>query len=275
MKKIYLIGLMCIGILGGCSGRDSKMIQLKGSDTILNLSQAISEEYMVKNKGSRIAVTGGGSGVGISSLLNGTTDIGIASRKIKDKELELAKSKNIKIKEIVLGYDGITVIVNKDNKLGNLTSEQLGKIYRGEITNWNQLGGENQKIVILSRDNSSGTHEFFKEHIVRGNGDKKAEYAKETMYLPSNEAIKKAVATNKYAIGYIGMGYVDNSIKSIGVDGVTPSMENVLRKKYPIAREVYWYVKDENNQIVNKLVEFALSPEGQNLIKDEGFVPVK
>lgn len=254
----------------------SRIIQVKGSDTILNLSQSIAENYMKENRKERIAVTGGGSGVGISSLINGTTEIAMASRNVKEKELELAKKKGISIKEVVLGFDGITIITNHQNTIKDIDDITLGKIYRGEITNWKELGGDDATIVVLSRDSSSGTHEFFKEHIVRENNTKKdLEYGVKTLYMPSNEAIKQEIKANKYAIGYIGMGYVDDSVETIKVDGVEASIENVSNKSYPIAREVYWYVDENANDNVKKLIDYALSPKGQELVKEEGFVPVK
>lgn len=276
MKKFFLMGLM--SMMGICSTTvmASKVIQVKGSDTIVNVSQYIAEEYMGKNKDARIAVTGGGSGVGISSLINGTADIGMASRNIKDKERKTAEEKGLKLKEVVLGYDGITVIVNEGNKINNLTNQELAKIFRGEVTNWKELGGDDATIVILSRDSSSGTHEFFKEHIIREENTKKdAEYGKNTLYMPSNEAIKQEIKSNKYAIGYIGMGYMDKTVKSLKVDSIEPSVKNVADKKYPIAREIYWYVIDTDNKNVNGLVDFALSADGQKVVSDEGFVPAK
>lgn len=276
MKKFFLMGLMAMMGMYSTTLMASKVIQVKGSDTIVNVSQYIAEEYMGKNKEARVAVTGGGSGVGISSLINGTADIGMASRNIKDKELESAKDKGIKLKEIVLGYDGITVIVNDSNEVNNLTHQDLAKIFRGEITNWKELGGDDATIVILSRDSSSGTHEFFKEHIIREENTKKeAEYGKSTLYMPSNEAIKQEIKSNRNAIGYIGMGYMDKSIKSLRVDSIEPSVENVANKKYPIAREVYWYIVDTDNKDINGLVEFALSADGQRVVAEEGFVSVK
>ncbi|MGL5904291.1 MAG: phosphate ABC transporter substrate-binding protein [Cetobacterium sp.] len=276
MKKIFLTGL--IGMMGvySTSAMASKVIQVKGSDTIVNVSQYISEEYMGKNKEARIAVTGGGLGVGISSLINGTADIGMASRGIKEKETKSAEDKGIKLKEVVIGYDGITVIVNQNNRLENLSHGDLAKIFRGEVTNWKELGGDDAKIVVLSRDSSSGTHEFFKEHIVREENTKKdAEYGKATLYMPSNEAIKQEAKSNKYAIGYIGMGYMDKTVKSLKVDSIEPSVKNVAEKKYPIAREIYWYVAETQDKTVNGLVDFALSSDGQKVVADEGFVPAK
>ena len=254
----------------------SKVVQIKGSDTILNASQAIAEKYMSENKGARIAVTGGGSGVGISALINKTTDIAMASRNIKQKEIDQAKAKGINVDEIVVGYDGITVIANKSNPIKDIDDKTLGKVFRGEITNWKELGGEDAEIVVLSRDSSSGTHEFFKEHIIReGNSKGTQEYGAKTLYMPSNEAIKQEVKANKYAIGYIGMGYMDNSVESITVDGIPATPENVLNKTYPIAREVFWYTDANRDGEVKGIVDYAISSEGQQIMKEEGFVPVK
>ncbi len=276
MRKFFLMGLMAMMGVYSTTAMASKVVQVKGSDTIVNVSQYIAEEYMGKNKDARIAVTGGGSGVGISSLINGTADIGMASRSIKEKETKAAADKGLKVNEVVLGFDGITLIVNENNKVNNLTHQDLAKIFRGEVTNWKEFGGDDAEIVVLSRDSSSGTHEFFKEHIIREENTKKdAEYGTKTLYMPSNEAIKQEVKNNKYAIGYIGMGYMDNSVKSLNVDSVAPSVENVSAKKYPIAREVYWYVLDTDNKDVNGLVEFALSKDGQKIVAEEGFVPAK
>lgn len=277
-KKGLLGMLVVTGLLLSANTAEarSKVIQAKGSDTILNVSQSIAENYMKENRKARIAVTGGGSGVGISSLINGTTDIAMASRSIKAKELDQAKEKGLEVREVVLGFDGITIIANHSNPVKDIDDITLGKVFRGEITNWKELGGEDVPIVVLSRDSSSGTHEFFKEHIIRENNTKKdLEYGPKTLYMPSNEAIKQEVKSNKYAIGYIGMGYMDDSVESIKVDGVEASVENVSSKTYPIAREVYWYVDKNADEDINKLVDYALSSKGQELVKEEGFVPVK
>ena len=231
---------------------------------------------MSGHKGARIAVTGGGSGVGISALINGTTDIAMASRNIKSKELDQAKAKGMNVDEIVVGYDGITIIANKTNAVKDIDDKTLGKVFRGEITNWKELGGEDAEIVVLSRDSSSGTHEFFKEHIIReGNSKGTQEYGAKTLYMPSNEAIKQEIKANKYAIGYIGMGYMDSSVEAITVDGVAATPENVLNKTYPIAREVFWYADAAREGEVKGIVDYAVSSEGQEIMKNEGFVPVK
>lgn len=274
MKKSFLAGMLILGALfTGCGGaKESKVIQAKGSDTILNVTQGIAEEFMQKNPKAKVAVTGGGSGVGISALLNKTTDIAMASRAMKQSEIDKAKELGIGVEEVVLGFDGITLIVNQNNQVKGLDSVTLGKIFRGEITNWKEVGGDDAKIVALSRDSSSGTHEFFKEHVIRGGEKNNLEYGPETLYMPSNEAIKQEVKSNKYAIGYIGMGYMDDSVQSLAIDGITPSKENVSNKTYPIAREVYWYVPSERTGTMKELVDFAISNDGQSIVESEGFI---
>ena len=183
-KSIIMLGIVLAGM--GAYAKSS-VVQIKGSDTILNASQAIVEEYMKTNKKARIAVTGGGSGVGIASLINKTADIAMASRNIKSSEVEALKKEGINIDEVVLGYDGITVIINHGNHIKDLDTKTLAGIFSGEITNWKELGGDDAKIVVLSRDSSSGTHAYFKEEVLRG-GDKKSvvEYGQDTLYMPSN-----------------------------------------------------------------------------------------
>ena len=200
----------------------------------------------------------------------------MASRSIKEKEVQKAKESGINLEEIVLGFDGITVIVNHDNKVADLDKETLGKVFAGDITNWKELGGEDAEIVVLSRDSSSGTHSYFKEAIVRsGKKESIKEYGTKTLYMPSNQAILQEVKSNKYAIGYIGMGYMEDSVNEVAVDGIEPTFQNVADKSYPIAREVYWYVDGDRKGNEAKLVEFALSPKGQEIVKSEGFVPAK
>lgn len=270
-KSIIMLGIVLAGM--GAYAKSS-VVQIKGSDTILNASQAIVEEYMKTNKKARIAVTGGGSGVGIASLINKTADIAMASRNIKSSEVEALKNKGINVEEVVLGYDGITVIINHDNHIKNLDKKTLAGIFAGEITNWKELGGDDAKIVVLSRDSSSGTHAYFKEEILRG-GDSKSvvEYGQDTLYMPSNQAILQEVAKSKYAIGYIGMGYMNDTVDSLAVDGVKPTFETVADKTYPIAREVFWYVDSARDGVTKEVIDFAVSSKGQEIVKEEGFVP--
>ncbi|WP_320047427.1 phosphate ABC transporter substrate-binding protein [uncultured Ilyobacter sp.] len=277
MLKKTLLGLSLL-ILVAC-GQDkvkSEVVQITGSDTCLNVTQQLSEAYMESHEDARIAVTGGGSGVGIAAAINGTTDIAMASRNAKEKELKSAEEAGRLLEEVVFGWDGLSVITHPSNPVNVLSKEVIGKIFSGEITNWKEVGGKDAKIILLSRDSSSGTHVYFKEDVVRG-GDKKSnkEYAEETLFLPSNTAIVQEAATNENSIGYVGMAYMDETVKAISVNGVEPTVENVASKQYPIARELFWYVPAERSQVISNIVEFVLSPEGQAIVADEGFVPAK
>ena len=264
-------------IFAGCGRKsENRVIQIKGSDTILNLTQKVTEEFLKENPKSKISVTGGGSGTGIAAKLNKTADVAMASREIKDEELAKATENNVKIKEVIIGYDAISIITNKNNAVTNLTTEQLKDIYLGKITNWKEIGGADKKIVVLSRDSSSGTHVYFKEHILR-NGDSKGteEFGSTVLFLPSNEAIKQQVNNVDGAIGYIGLGYLDDTIKILSIDNVIPTVENVKNKSYSISRAVYWYVDEEMTETTKQLVEYMLSDKGQKIVLDEGFVSIK
>lgn len=289
LKKSLLVGLIALGSFSALSkesyafgwfGKDKnkkeKVLQVKGSDTIVNASQAVVEEYMAQTKGARIAVTGGGSGTGIAGIINKTVDIAMASRQMKEAEWEKSREAGLNLEEITIGFDGITVIVNQNNPISALSKETIGKIFTGEITNWKEIGGKNADIIVLSRDSSSGTHVYFKEDVLR-KGDKHAtdEYSPNALFLPSNVALKKEIASNENAIAYIGMGYMDDSVKSLAVNGVEPTFENVASKKYSIARGVFWYASKDREGTAKNLVDFVLSKDGQDIIKKEGFVPVK
>ena len=276
MLKIFLL-LLIVGIVFTACGKkaSNKVIQVKGSDTILNLTQAVVESYAKVNPDSKISVTGGGTGTGIAALINKTVDIAMASREMKEKEYEDAKKGGITAKEVIIAYDAISIIVNKGNGITNLTLEQLRDIYLGKISNWKELGGNDKQIVVLSRDSSSGTHLYFKEHVLRqGNAKGPEEFGKDVLFLPSNESIKQQIATVDGAIGYVGLGYLDDTIKVLDINGVTPNIEDVKNKTYPIARAVYWYIAHDTDENVKKLIDFMLSAEGQKIVTAEGFVPV-
>ena len=284
-KKLLSVGLLVLSGMTAISqpsyalfkkNGDNKLVQLKGSDTILSLSQSVAEEFMKVNKKSKISVTGGGSGTGIAAKLNKTIDIALASREMKDAERAKAKSAGLNLQEITVAYDGITIITNKSNPVKNLTTAQLRDIFMGNIKNWKDLGGADEKIIVLSRDSSSGTHVYFKEHVLRkGNEKGPEEYSSSALFLPSNEALKQQVENSKGAIAYIGMGYMDNSVKEVTVNGVEATLANVKAKKYPISRAVYWYADKTVSGTAKDLISFMLSPKGQEIVKKEGFVPVK
>jgi phosphate transport system substrate-binding protein len=281
-RKLYLTLIIAAFTLPVLAAKDKNSIQVKGSDTMVNLAQAWAEKYMEKNPGEFVAVTGGGSGTGFSSLISGTCDIANASRTIKDKEISLAKQKGINPNEIKVGLDGIAVVVNPKNPVSKLTESQLADIFTGKISNWKDVGGPDEKIVILSREVNSGTHVYFKEHILRKeNPQSTEEYATSALMLPSSQAIADEVANNPAAIGYYGMGYISPKQKTIAVakddksEYVVPSIENVMSNKYPISRPLFIYTNGEPKGSVEKFVNFMLSKEGQDIVKSMDFVPIK
>lgn len=255
-------------------------IQSRGSDTLLQVAQALAEAYGERSPGVQVSVSGGGSGTGFQALIEGTTDIANASRKIKEKELEAAKAKGIEPVEHVVGYDGIAVIVNNGNRIDALSISQLSDLYIGQITDWKALGSSGE-VVLLSRDTASGTFEYFKEHVVQ-KGDKSSErdYAPSAIMLPSNAAIRDEVAKNTNAVGYVGLAYVDDSVKPLAVisDGgepVAPSVESVEDGTYCISRPLFMYTKSDPSDAVETYLEWVLGEEGQAIVADEGSVPVQ
>ncbi|MGB4442295.1 MAG: PstS family phosphate ABC transporter substrate-binding protein [Coriobacteriia bacterium] len=248
-------------------------ITVQGSDTLLNVATAWSDGFMDANPGVDISVQGGGSGTGIAALLNGTADFANASREIKDEELTEAETLGVDPIEHKVAIDGIAVVVNPGNGVEELTLEQLGQIFRGEITNWSEVGGANMEIVLLSRDSSSGTYEYFKEAVV-ANEDENAEYAASAKLLPSNQAIADEVAANEAGIGYIGLGYLTEDVKVVAIDGVKASVETAADSSYPISRYLYMYSNGEVDGVMKAYLDWILGPEGQQLVEDEGFVPL-
>lgn len=245
-------------------------ITVQGSDTLLNVATAWSESFMDENPGVDISVQGGGSGTGIAALLNGTVDFANASRQISEEEIAEAEGKGMDIVEHPVAIDGIAVVVNPANPVSDLTMDELGKIFRGEITNWKDVGGADAEIVLLSRDSSSGTYEFFKEAVV----GEDSEYAASAKLLPSNQAIADEVKANEAGIGYIGLGYVTPDVKVVAVDGVAASVETAADSSYPISRYLYMYSDGEPEGVMAAYLDWILGPEGQQLVEDEGFVPL-
>jgi len=282
LKKVILILIVLMFAASVLALKDKFAIQVKGSDTMVNLAQAWSEKYMEENPGAFVAVTGGGSGTGLSSLIMGTCDIAMSSRNIKDKEIALAKQKGINPYEIKVALDGLAVVVNPKNPVGKLTIDQLAAIFTGKITNWKELGGPERKIVILSREVNSGTHVYFKEHVLRKNDpNSKKEFAPIALMLSSSQAIADEVAGNSGAIGYYGMGYISPSQKPVAIAKddlsvyIEPTIDNVLKDKYPISRPLFLYTNGEPKDLVKKFLDFVLSKEGQDIVLKTDFVPIK
>ena len=290
MKRFLIIAIMLLGVIAlfqGCrrSGGSSAGtgIQVKGSDTMVNLGQAWAEEYMKKNPDANVSVTGGGSGTGIAALINGNADIIQSSREMTSEELDAARKRGMDPQEFEVARDGLSVIVNPANSVNRLTIAQLSDIYTRKITNWRQLGGRGTEIVVLSRDKSSGTHVFFLEHVLRrGNAKGPEEFANTVLMLPSSQAIADEVASNSDAIGYVGMGYVQaerhktvNVAKDANSTYVEPTPANVLNNTYPIARPLYVYTTNKPAGAVKAFIDFVLSDEGQKIVQQQEFVPIR
>ncbi|MFA4889379.1 MAG: phosphate ABC transporter substrate-binding protein [Candidatus Omnitrophota bacterium] len=281
LRKWLLVLLVAMFTASAFAAKDKNSIQVKGSDTMVNLGQAWAEEFMAKNTGDFVAVTGGGSGTGLSSLISGTCDIAMNSRNIKEKEVTLARQKGINPNEIKVALDGLAVVVNPDNPIGKLTLSQLADIFSGRAANWKEVGGKDGSIVLLSREVNSGTHVYFKEHILRKNDPKsKEEFAPAALMLSSSQAIADEVAGNPAAIGYYGMGYISKKQKALTIakDELSvyeaPTIENVINGKYPISRPLFLYTNGTPGGLVKKFVDFILSKEGQDIVLATDFVPI-
>jgi phosphate transport system substrate-binding protein len=250
-------------------------VKIKGSDTLLPLAQKWSEIYMKKNPGAQITVTGGGSGVGIAALIDGTTDIASSSRSMKmDEKLKLQEA-GVGYKEVIVAYDALAVVVNNGNSVKKLTREQLEGIFTGKITNWNQVGGSDMKIIAYSRESSSGTYEFFKEHVLN-----KKNYASSCLLMPATGAIIQSVSQTKGAIGYVGLAYENKTVATVSVSYdkgktyIEPNETTAKNRSYPIVRPLYFYYRLKAEKSVKPLIDFVLSPEGQKIVLEVGYVPL-
>ena len=291
MKHFIVIFLLSAFLLTSCASSSSSQgssdssatyIENKGSDTIVNLALAWAERYQSEHPEVRISVTGGGSGTGIASLINGTVDIANASRSIKQEEIDEAQGNGINPVEFIIARDAIAVIVNPENPVNELTLKQISDIYSGKITNWAEVGGEDRPIVKLSRETNSGTHVYFLETVLRlGNSEDETLFSMDTLLLPSSEGIIVEVRQNPNAIGYDGLGYVPDDLKMIAIaeeEGgayVLPSIPTVNDKSYPIARDLYMYTNGEPTGAIKEYLDWILSAEAQQIVAELGFVPVE
>jgi phosphate transport system substrate-binding protein len=273
--KLKIAGILVVIMTIGFSFTTANKITIKGSDTMVILSQQWAEAYMKKHPETTIQVTGGGSGVGIAALINGSTDIANSSRPMKPGELEKIKAKyNKNGIEIACAKDGLSVFLNKGNVVSELTVEQIGAIFSGKITNWKQVGGADAKIQLYGRESSSGTFEFFKEHVV------KTDFSPNCQTLPGTAAIVNAVKKDKYSIGYGGAAYAED-VKDCKVKkdakskGILPTAANIKNKTYPISRYLYMYLKSKPTGETKKFIDWILGLEGQKMITTVGYFPVK
>ena len=276
MTRLTAIVLMAAGVQVAAAQK------IKGSDTVLPVSQEAAETYMAAHPGGRVTVTGGGSGVGISALLDGTTDIAMASRSIKFSERMKLKKGGKQLREAVVAYDALAVVVNPGNPVTNLTRQQLEDIFRGKVTNWSQVRdavtgkrGEDLKIIVYSRETSSGTYEFFKTSVL---GEKN--YMAGVLSMPATGAVIQSVSQTRGAIGYVGMAYVNKRVKALKVsyDGknfVYPSMATGRNHTYPIIRELYYYYTADKERVVKPFISYLLSDAGQRIVMKSGYVPVR
>lgn len=272
--------------LWGCSapkdsadggGRGKQTLTVKGSDTMVQLAQAWAEEFMKQHPDILVSVTGGGSNTGTAALMNKGTDICNSSRPIKEEEIAAAKQKGIDVQEFVVAQDALSVIVHPDNPISELTLAQLKDIFTGKVTNWSAFGGPDSKIVLNSRETSSGTYVFFQEHVL-GKG---VPFADTTMLQPATSQIVQTVAQDKGGIGYVGLGYVTDKVKAIplkkddAAPAVAGTIENVLNGTYPLARPLFNYTAGTPTGVVKQWLDWVRGPEGQEVVKRLDFVPIK
>jgi len=281
MKTRRIIGLIAFMIMvmtticGWSWAKGENRLSLQGSTTVLPIAQAAAEEYMDLVDmdllpEADITVRGGGSGVGIAALLDGTIDIADASRPMKPKEIEKAKVKGIKPFATVIAKDGIAVIVYPSNSVAELSMRDLKAIYTGQINNWSELGGEAKPMVVISRDTASGTFETFNKLALKG-----AKVRKDALMLASNQGVATTVSKTPGAIGYIGLGYLSPKVKALKIDGVEPSQKTAVSGEYKLSRPLFMYTNGKPKGLAKKFIDFVLSLSGQRIVEDIGFVPLR
>ena len=281
LTRLTVSGLCCICLaagvftMGSVHAQQKQNVTITGSDTMVLLGQRWAENYMKKNPGVSIQISGGGSGVGIAALLNGTVDIAQSSRPMKDSEKEQLKSKrSLDAVELSVALDGVAVYINEGNPVKELTLEQLLGIYTGKITNWKEVGGRDGRIMCYGRENSSGTYAYFQEHVL-----KNADFHPTTQALPGTAAVINAVSKDARGIGYGGVAYL-KGVRALLVKenaaspGIAPTLENVQKNTYPISRFLYWYMAGTPSGQVKQIADWALSNEGQSVIEDVGYYPI-
>lgn len=269
MKRISIILLLTL------AASSMQAQRIKGSDTVLPVAQQTAERFMALNPDARITVTGGGTRRGHFRFIGRNNGYRHGIPPLKFSEKMKVKSAGKEVEEVIVAYDALAVVVHPSNPVKQLTRQQLEDIFRGKITNWKQVGGDDRKIVVYSRETSSGTYEFFKESVLKNKN-----YMSSSLSMPATGAIIQSVSQTKGAIGYVGLAYLSPRVKSLSVsyDGkhfAPPTMESATDKSYPIVRPLYYYYNTENAGQVNPLISFILSPAGQEIIKKSGYIPVK
>lgn len=267
IKNLLLVAIMVVAFAANAMATD---ITVKGSTTVLPIMQKAVEAYMKAHLEIALSVSGGGSGNGIKAIIDGTTDICMASRFMKDKEVKLAMEKGVYPVPFAVAIDALVPVVNPDNHVADLSIEQLRDIYMGKITNWKTVGGADKQIVVISRDTSSGTYETWEGKIM-----KKERVFPGALLQASNGSVAQAVSKNKYAIGYVGYGYLDATLKALSVNGIEGNPDTAASGKYPVSRFLYIFTKGWPEGDVAAFVMYMLAPQyGQKHAKDAGFVPL-
>lgn len=271
MKKIsFIVTAFAIVVFCTTPVALAGKLVIKGSTTVLPIAQKVAEAYMKENPGTSISISGGGSGNGIKAIIDGTTDIADSSRFIKDKEVKLAMEKGTYPVPFRVAYDCIVPIVHPSNPVKNLTMDQLKAIYKGEVKYWKEVGGPNKKIVVISRDTSSGTYEVWEGKVM-----KKERVYPGALLQASNGAVAQAVAKNKYAVGYIGLGYLNKDVRALTVNSVTGSSGTTLDGTFPISRPLFMFTQGWPEGDIVKFLNYVLRPDkGQKLVGEAGFVPL-
>ena len=270
VRKMVLRAVILLSLLSsGTASFGADQIVVNGSTTVLPVAQAAAEEYMKSRTDVSISISGGGSGNGIKALIDQTTDIADSSRFLKDSEVKSALEKGVYPVPLRIAMDAIVPIVHPRNPVQDLTIEQLSLIYQGKIKNWKEVGGEDLKIVIVSRDTSSGTYEVWEEKVLH-----KAKVTPRAQLQASNGAVSQAVSRNRYAIGYIGFGYLNQDVKALKVNGIEATMESALAGVYPVSRPLFMFTRGWPTGAVSDFMNYILSPKGQEIVKKEGYIPL-
>jgi phosphate transport system substrate-binding protein len=271
MQNIRFI-FAAIAVAAVTSTASAQRLVIKGSDTLgAKLVPTLAEEYKAKHPGVSFEIAAEGSTTGIAAIIDGTAQIGMSSRRAKPTEVSAATAKGVTLKPIIVAFDGMAVIVNAKNPLTKLTLRQVEQIFTGDVTDWSAIGGRPGKISVYTRNTSSGTYSDWKELAM-----KKRDYAKSSQKMAGNEQIAAEVAKNPNGIGYVGLAYIQaEGVKVVAIDGVVPSQETVLGKKYAYARPTFYYTNGEPSGEAARFVEFTLSEVGQKIVGKIGFVPTK
>lgn len=271
MKRLIILTL--IGLAGlslSATSCFAEKIIIAGSTTVLPIAQKTAEVFMDKNPAADISVRGGGSSVGIAALIDGTCDIADASRAIKDTEIQKAAANGRDPVAHIVAMDGIAVVVNKSNPISKLSKKQVRDIFTGKISDWSQLSGKPGKIVVVSRDTSSGTFEAFGELVMKGE-----KVMPGALMQASNQAVAQNIAQTPSAIGYVGLGFMSSDMKALEIEGVIPSKETVLSGEYPVTRPLFMYSNGKPQGMVKEYLDFIKGKEGQALVEEQGYVGLK